>query len=89
MRRAKKVLTVPPNGQISIGKQWAGREVMVEIVDDNRLIITAGAFVPHDMSTFYTKEAQTQLADFNQWSERTPAKKTNLNQLKKRFGRKA
>jgi len=88
LRQTKKVLTVPPNGQISIGKQWAGREVMVEMVDDNRMVITAGAFIPHDLATFYTKEAQAQLADFNRWSERTPAKKTNLNQLKKRFGRK-
>ena len=62
---------------------------MVEVVDDNRLIITAGAFVPHDMATFYTKEAHAQLAGFNEWSERTPARKTNLKQLKKRLDRKA
>ena len=58
MRQARKVLTVPSNGQISIGKQWAGREVMVEMVDDNRMVITAGTFIPHDLSAFYTKEAQ-------------------------------
>ena len=88
MHRARKVLTVPANGQISIGKQWAGREVMVERVHDNHMIITAGVFVGHDVATFYTNEAQVQLADFNSWSERTPAKKTNLNQLRKRLGRK-
>ena len=57
MRQAKKVLTVPPNGQISIGKTWAGREVMVEVVDDTRIVITTGSFVPADQATFYTKEA--------------------------------
>src|SRR5207253_2605535 len=88
MRQARKVLTVPSNGQISIGKQWAGREVMVEMVDDNHMIITAGAFIPHALSTFYTTEAEGRLADFDRWSKKTPAKKTNLNQLRKRLGRK-
>ena len=88
MFRTRKVLTVPSNGQISIGKQWAGREVMVEMVDDNRLVITAGAFIPHDMATFYTEEAQAELAGFNRWSERTPAKRTHLQQLRKRLARK-
>ena len=88
MSRARKVLTVPSNGQISIGKQWAGREVMVEMVDDHHMTITAGAFIPHDQATFYTREAQAQLADFNRWSESTPARKTRLNQLRKRLGRK-
>lgn len=89
MPRVRKVLTVPSNGQISIGKQWAGREVMVEMVDDNHMVITAGAFIPHDVATFYTKEAQAHLADFDRWSEKTPARKTNLNQLRKSLGRKA
>ena len=88
MRQARKVLTVPSNGQISIGKRWAGREVVVEMIDDNRMVITAGAFVPHDLATFYAKEAHDQLADFNRWSEKTPGKKTNLEQLRKRLGRK-
>ena len=88
MPRTRKVLTVPSNGQISIGKRWAGREVMVETVDDNRLVITAGAFIPHDMATFYTEEAQTELAAFNRWSERTPARKTNLQEFRKRLARK-
>lgn len=88
MRQAKKVLTVPSNGQISIGKQWAGREVMVEVVNDNQIVITSGAFIPANQTTFYTKDAQAQLDQFNKWSEKTSAKKSDLNQLRKRLGRK-
>lgn len=88
MRQAKKVLTVPSNGQISIGKQWAGREVLVEVVDDNRIVITSGTFIPADQATFYTKEANTTLESFNSWSEKTPAKKTELSSLRERLGRK-
>ncbi len=88
MRQAKKVLTVPSNGQISIGKQWAGREVQVEVVDDNRIVITSGTFIPADQATFYTKDAQTQLDQFNKWSDKTPPKKSDLSQMRKRLGRK-
>jgi hypothetical protein len=88
MRQSKKVLTVPPNGQISIGKQWAGREVMVEVVNDSQILITSGTFIPANQATFYTKDAQVQVDQFNKWSEKTPAKKTDLTQLRKRLGRK-
>ncbi|NQW44040.1 MAG: hypothetical protein HQ462_01390 [Deltaproteobacteria bacterium] len=88
MRQAKKFLTVPSNGQISIGKQWAGREVMVEVADENRIVITSGTFIPADQATFYTKDSKAQLDQFNRWSEKTPAKKSDLSQLRKRFGRK-
>ena len=88
MRQARKVLTVPPNGQISIGKQWAGREVMIRVEDPNRIVITSGTFVPADQATFYTAESRSQLAGFTEWSERKSAKKTNVKQLRRRVDRK-
>ena len=88
MRQAKKILTVPENGQISIGKKWAGREIMVETVDDNQIVITSGSFVPANHATFYTKEAGSTLKEFDRWSEKTPPQKTDLTQLRKRLGRK-
>ena len=87
MQQARKLVTVPLNGQISIGKQWAGREIMVEKVNDNCIVIRSGAFIPTHQATFYTKESQAQLESFNRWSEKTAAKKTNLNHLRKRIGR--
>ena len=87
MKQAKKVLTVPPNGQISIGKKWAGREVLVEVVDDNQIVITSGTFIPAHQQTFYTKEAQATLDQFNRWSAENPPKKTDVSKLKKELGR--
>jgi len=87
MKQAKKMLTVPPNGQISIGKKWAGREVLVEVVDDNQIVITSGTFIPAHQQTFYTKEAGVTLDQFSRWSVENPPKKTDLSKLKKELGR--
>ena len=87
MKQAKKVLTVPSNGQISIGKTWAGRQVQIEEVDDHKILITSGAFIPADQETFYTKKAEARLNDFNEWSSKNPPKRTDLKRLRKQLGR--
>jgi len=87
MKQKKKILTVPPNGQISIGKTWAGRQVQIEEVDDHQIVITSGAFVPAGNETFYTKNAQSQLSEFNEWSSENPPKKSDLKRLRKQLGR--
>ena len=87
MKQVKKVLTVPSNGQISIGKTWAGRQVQIEEVGDHKILITSGAFIPADQQTFHTKRAEVQLKDFNEWSSKNPQKKTDLKRLRKQLGR--
>jgi hypothetical protein len=87
MKQAKKVLTVPSNGQISIGKTWAGRQVQIEEVDDHQILITSGTFIPAGQDTFFTEGAEAQLKDFNKWSTKNPPKKTDLKRLRKRLGR--
>ena len=87
MKQAKKVLTVPSNGQISIGKTWAGRQVQIEEVDNHKILITSGAFIPADQEIFYTKKAGARLNDFNEWSSKNPPKRTDLKRLRKQLGR--
>ena len=60
-----KIITVPSNGQISIGKIFAGKEVHIEQVSDGQIVITAGTFVPDHLETFYTVEAKEKLKAFN------------------------
>ena len=55
MSHTEKLVVVPSNGQISIGKTWAGKEVQIEQVSDSQIVITSGAFVPADHATFYSE----------------------------------
>ena len=88
MSTAKKIIKVPENGQISIGKDWAGKEVQIEVVSDSQILITAGAFIPEYNKTFYTKESNTQLDDFNKWATKSTPKKTDIQKLKAKLGSK-
>ncbi len=76
-----KLLTVPANGQISIGKSWAGRQVLVEEIGSDKIQISSGVFVPDSQRTFHTKEADASLDAFDEWEGNKPAVKTDVKSL--------
>lgn len=76
---------VGQNGQISIGKDWAGKLVRV-IETEHAIEITPGDFIPESQRSFWTKDAQDDLTTFNEFQSKNPAKKTDLNALKKKLG---
>jgi hypothetical protein len=71
-----KLLTVASNGQISIGKAWAGRQIVLEEVNDGEIHIKSGTFVPDSQKVFNSKEAQASLDEFNKWEEKASSKPT-------------
>ena len=85
---ARKLLIVPTNGQISIGKKWAGKEIVIEEINETEIHISSGTFIPDSDATFFTKDAKMQLEDFDKWSSKTPAKKTDLKKLRAKIGNK-
>jgi hypothetical protein len=82
-----KLITVPMNGQISIGTKWAGKQVRVEELSDNEIHISAGTFIPDSQKEFFTKESLESLKEFDQWEATKPAVKESardtLNKIKK------
>ncbi|MDB2447121.1 hypothetical protein N9W79_00695 [bacterium] len=73
-----KIVTVPSNGQISIGKGFVGKEVHIEQVSDGQIVITAGRFVPDHLETFYTADAKKKLEAFNKgYQKKKNQKKKN------------
>lgn len=79
--RTMKLITVPVNGQISIGKSWAGRQIRVVELSDSEIHISAGAFVPEAQRTFFTEEAKQDLAKFNEFEKGNPARATDTDIL--------
>ena len=76
-----KLLTVASNGQISIGKSWAGRQIVIEEVADGELHIRAGVFVPDSQKTFHTKAAKASLSAFDDWEESKNKKATKSSDV--------
>ncbi len=76
-----KLVMVPENGQISIGKSWAGKQILIEEVGESEIHISAGKFVPDSQRIFQTKEANQSLDAFNEWESKNPSKATNTKAL--------
>lgn len=76
-----KFLTVASNGQISIGKSWAGRQIIIEEVSEGEIHIKSGIFVPDSQKVFHTKEAKESLSDFNKWEEKNPSKTASSSEV--------
>ena len=83
--KAMKLVTVSPNGQISIGKAWAGRQICVEEVSGDEIRISAGTFIPDSQKMFYTKDALERLNDFNKWEEKNPKPTESASETLKRI----
>jgi hypothetical protein len=78
-----KYATVGNNGQVSIGKEFAGRHVQIEKTDEGVIIISPGKFIPDHHGPFYTKEALDDLDEFDKWaSANTPKQGTDVNELR-------
>jgi hypothetical protein len=77
----KKLLTVPANGQISIGKSWAGRHILVEEIGGDEIRISSGVFVPDSQRTFHSKEAKESLDLFSEWEKTNSPKGTDVESL--------
>lgn len=79
--KSMKLITVPLNGQISIGKGWAGRQISVVEVNENEIHISAGTFVPDSQKTFFTPKANKSLDKYNAYEKSNPPKATNTKAL--------
>jgi hypothetical protein len=81
---------VHPNGQLSLGKEWGGREVAVEYVSPHEVRIRAGtiAFIPEEHHPFFTPAAIERLSAFSDWEEKTPPKKADLDQFRAAVARR-
>ena len=84
-----KLLTVASNGQISIGKEWAGKQILIEEINTNELRILSGSFIPDKDLAFYTSEAKETLQEFEAWTSQNSPKKTNRKELMRKLEKKA
>lgn len=77
-----KYATVGNNGQVSIGKEFAGRQVQIERTTEGAIVISPGRFIPDRHAPFYTKEALNDLDEFDKWADATSKRDTDVKELR-------
>lgn len=63
---------VGSNGQISLGKEYAGKQVQICQLDDGTLIIKTGKFIPDNEQWLYADSSMERLNNAIEWAEKNP-----------------
>lgn len=70
-------LTIPiikhvgANGQISLGKKYAGKQVSVVECPDGTIVLKPGRFIPDSESWLYANSGEARIDKAAQWHEAT------------------
>ena len=75
--------TVGSNGQISLGKEYAGRLVMIDQIEPGVWSLKLGNFVPDDERWLHAPEAKAKLDRAIAWADTNPPKETDVASLEK------
>lgn len=76
-----EIKTIGNSGQISLGKEYAGRTVMVEEVERGVWVIKTAQVIPDNELWLHTPEARARLDAALEWSHRHPRRESDLGAL--------
>jgi hypothetical protein len=81
------IKTIGRSGQISLGKENAGRMVQVEELEEGVWMIKAGQFIPDNERWLHEPEVKARLDRAIAWAESTERAETDLDELRARLER--
>ena len=68
------------NGQISLGKQYAGKQVQISKLEDGALIIRLGKFIPDNEMWLYEDNNLAKMNQAVKWVESNP-RRENFDEI--------
>jgi len=69
------------SGQLSLGKQYAGRYFEVKQREDGSIVLTPMRVIPECDAWLYTAEMRGRLRAADNWMDRNPPAETDLDAL--------
>jgi hypothetical protein len=75
------IKTVGQSGQISLGKQYAGRHALVDEIEPGVWIIKLGEFVPDNERWLLQAGIREEIDQAIAWAERNPPQASDLDEL--------
>ena len=79
MQRRESVKRIGPNGQISLGKQFAGRQVIVEQFEPGVWLVRTATIVPDNERWAHEPKAAADLAAALNWAAANPPSDKNTD----------
>ena len=76
---------VGSSGQISLGKKFAGRHVLVDEIESGVWIVKLGRFIPESEQWLHSGAVKDDLDEAINWDEQTPPQSSDLDELEERI----
>mgnify|MGYP007007689179 CR=1 FL=1 len=76
------IKSIGSSGQISLGKEHAGRKVLVENPEPGVWVIRTATVIPDNEKWIHTPVVKKNLTAALAWAQKTPAIATDLSKLK-------
>ena len=76
------VKSIGASGQISLGKEHAGRKVLVEMPEPGVWVIRTATIIPDNERWLHEPIVKKKLEKALAWARNNPAKESNLEDLK-------
>lgn len=73
------VKTIGRSGQLSLGKEYAGRTVVVDTPEEGVWIIKTAQVIPDNELWLHQEPAKSKLAEGLQWAKENPPHTTDLD----------
>ena len=86
MANTQAVKIVGASGQISLGKQYAGKAVLVEQVEEGVWLVKVAQVIPNNELWIHQEPAKSRIDQAIAWAEKNPATETDLEELSGRIG---
>jgi hypothetical protein len=81
------VKTIGSSGQIALGKEYAGRHVLIDEVERGVWVVKLGDFIPESERWLHEPSVSRSLDRAIAWAEKSPPRKGSLTKLARRLGR--
>lgn len=80
--------TIGSSGQISLGKQHAGRTVTVEEIEDGVWLVKASRVIPENELWLHRPSVKETLSRAIEWAGKNPPKASDLDALGRKLGKR-
>lgn len=83
--KRSNVKTINPGGQISLGKQYAGQQVIVDKLEDGVWMFKTAITIPHNELWLHQEPTKSRLDAALEWAATHESQITDLDELEARL----
>lgn len=81
-----QIKTVGSSGQISLGKKYAGRHVIIEEIEEGVWLIKTASIIPDSEMWMHEEPAKSKIDKAIKWAEENRPSESDLRKLSGKIG---